>query len=153
MSLKPKFIITLATGCYVGYFPFAPGTLGSLIGIPFVWLLSTFHPVLLVFAILIFIAVSIRIAGEAETIFNQKDSGCIVIDEIAGMLVTFFLVPWSAQNILIGFVLFRIFDIVKPFPIRLIDKKLAGGAGVVLDDVVAGIYANVLLHLFIMLCP
>ena len=146
---KQKIIVFLATGCYVGYIPVAPGTFGSLIAIPLVWFLSRLAPFLSVIVILLFMALSIWVAGEAEKIFNQKDSGCIVIDEIAGMLATFFLVPWSIQNILAGFVLFRIFDIAKPFPIRLIDRKLKGGPGVVLDDIMAGIYANAVLRLFL----
>ncbi len=150
MSFKQKIIVLLATGCYVGYIPFAPGTFGSLIAIPLVWLLSKIALPLSVLAILLFIALSIRIGGEAEKIFNKKDSGCIVIDEVAGMLATFFLMPWSTQNILIGFVLFRVFDIAKPFPIRLIDKKLKGGPGVVLDDIMAGVYANLALRLVLL---
>jgi len=146
---KQKILVFLATGCYVGYIPVAPGTFGSLIAIPLVWFLSRLAPFLSVIVILLFMALSIWVAGEAEKIFNQKDSGCIVIDEIAGMLATFFLVPWSIQNILAGFVLFRIFDIAKPFPIRLIDRKLKGGPGVVLDDIMAGIYANAVLRLFL----
>ncbi|MFH1673266.1 MAG: phosphatidylglycerophosphatase A [Pseudomonadota bacterium] len=153
MSLKQKIIVLLATGCYVGYIPFAPGTFGSLIGIPLVWCLSKLAPSLSVFVILLFIPFSFWIAGEAEKIFNKKDSGCIVIDEIAGMLVTFFLIPWSAQNILIGFVLFRIFDIAKPFPIGLIDRKLKGGPGVVMDDIMAGVYANAVLRLVLLFLP
>jgi phosphatidylglycerophosphatase A len=102
-----------------------------------------------VLTILLVISLFLWVGGEAEKIFNQKDSGCIVIDEIGGMLITFFMVPWSIQNILIGFVLFRVFDIAKPFPIRLIDKRFKGGIGVVMDDIMAGIYANVVLRLFL----
>jgi phosphatidylglycerophosphatase A len=153
MSLKQKIIVFLATGCYAGYIPFAPGTFGSLIAIPLVWCLSKLAPAISVFAILLFIPFSFWVAGEAEKLFNKKDSGCIVIDEIAGMLVTFFLIPWSTQNILIGFVLFRIFDIAKPFPIGLIDRKLKGGPGVVMDDIMAGVYANAVLRLVLLFLP
>ena len=140
-------MVFLATGCYVGYIPLAPGTLGSLMGIPLLWLLSKLAFPFSVLAMFFFILLSLWIGGEAEKIFNQKDSPCIVIDEIAGMLVTFAMVPWSMQNILIGFILFRGFDIAKPFPIPLIEKKLHGGLGVVMDDIMAGIYANVILRL------
>ena len=149
LIFKQKFITCLATGCYVGYVPFAPGTFGSLIGIPLAWLLSRLALPLSILAIFSFIILSCWIGGEAEKVFNQKDSGCIVIDEIGGMMITFFMVPWSIQNMLIGFVLFRVFDIAKPFPIRLIDKRLKGGLGVVMDDIVAGIYANLVLRLLL----
>ena len=142
-------MVFLATGCYVGYIPFAPGTFGSLMGIPLIWLLSKLAVPLSVFTILLVIPLFVWICREAEKVFDQEDSSCIVIDEIGGMLVTFFMVPWSTQNILIGFVLFRVFDIAKPFPIRLIDKRLKGGLGVVMDDIMAGIYANVALRLFL----
>jgi phosphatidylglycerophosphatase A len=149
MTFKQKLIALLATGCYVGYIPFAPGTFGSLMAIPPIWLLSKLAFPLSVLTILIVIPLFLWVGGEAEKVFNQKDSSCIVIDEIGGMLVTFLMVPWSTQNILIGFVLFRVFDIAKPFPIRLIDKRLKGGLGVVMDDIIAGIYANVVLRLFL----
>lgn len=74
-----------------------------------------------------------------------------MIDEIAGMLVTFFLVPWSPGNALAGLLLFRIFDITKPFPVGLIDRKIKGGIGVVADDIVAGFYANAVLRLVLLL--
>ena len=142
-------MVFLATGCYVGYIPFAPGTFGSLMGIPLVWLLSKLASPFSVLTMFFFILLSLWIGGEAEKIFNQKDSGCIVIDEIAGMLVTFAMIPWSMQNLLIGFILFRVFDIAKPFPSPLIEKNLKGGLGVVMDDIVAGVYANVVLRLFL----
>jgi phosphatidylglycerophosphatase A len=149
LTFKQKLIAFLATGCYVGYVPFAPGTFGSLIGIPLAWLLSKLAFPLSILAIFSFILLSFWIGGEAEKVFNQKDSGCIVIDEIAGMLITFSMVPWSTQNILIGFALFRVFDIAKPFPIHSIGKRLKGGFGVVMDDIMAGVYANVVLRLFL----
>jgi phosphatidylglycerophosphatase A len=148
ISPKQKIMVFLATGCYVGYIPFAPGTFGSLMGIPLLWLLSKLAFPFSVLAIFFFIVLSLWVGGEAEKIFNQEDSGAIVIDEVAGMLVTFAMIPWSMQNLLIGFVLFRVFDITKPFPIPLIEKKLKGGFGVVMDDIMAGIYANVVLRLF-----
>jgi phosphatidylglycerophosphatase A len=142
-------MVFLATSCYVGYIPLAPGTFGSLMGIPLLWLVSKLAFPFSVLAIFFFIVLSFWIGGEAEKIFNQKDSPCIVIDEVAGMLVTFAMIAWSMQNLLIGFILFRVFDIAKPFPIPLIEKNLKGGFGVVMDDIVAGMYANVVLRLFL----
>ena len=79
--------------------------------------------------------------------FKKKDSGLIVIDEMAGLLLTLFLIPWSIKTVVIGFFLFRLMDIVKPFPIRRLETTLPRGWGVVGDDVLAGIYANVALRL------
>lgn len=149
--LRQKSVVFAATGCYMGYIPFAPGTFGSLVGIPFVWLMAQFSVPVMILFLFFFIAFAIIVAGEAEKVFRQKDSGFIVIDEIAGMLVTFFLVPWSPGNALVGLLLFRIFDITKPFPVGLIDRKIKGGIGVVADDIVAGFYANAVLRLVLLL--
>ncbi len=93
-----------------------------------------------------FAGFAVWISGEAEKVFNKKDSRLIVIDEMAGFLVTLFLIPWSAKTVVIGFLLFRLMDIAKPFPIRRIESNLRGGWGVVGDDVLAGIYANAALR-------
>lgn len=88
-------------------------------------------------------------SGEAEKIFNEKDSSRIVIDEIVGFQFTMFLITPTVLHIFLGFLLFRFFDIAKPFPIRLCERKFPGGYGVVGDDIVAGIYANIFLLLLI----
>ena len=86
------------------------------------------------------------IAHDAEKILKKNDPGRIVIDEIAGLMVTLFGLPFNAVYALAGFVIFRFFDILKPFPIRLIEKKLSGGTAIVMDDVVAGIFSNLVLR-------
>lgn len=86
-----------------------------------------------------------QVSQEAEKIFRRKDDPRIVIDEVAGFLWTMFLVSPTVRHLLLGFVFFRFFDVVKIFPARLCQDRLPGGWGVVLDDVVAGIYANLLL--------
>ena len=88
-------------------------------------------------------------SGEAEKIFNEKDSSCIVIDEIVGFQFAMFLATPTVLHIFLGFLLFRFFDIAKPFPIRLCERKFSGGYGVVGDDIVAGIYANIILLLLV----
>jgi len=93
--------------------------------------------------------IAVWVSGEAEKLFNEKDSGRIVIDEIAGMSVTLFLVPWTVTSVVMGFLLFRIMDIIKPFPIRRLEHGLSGGWGVVGDDLLAGIYAQVALRVVI----
>ena len=141
-----RFIIWLASGCYSGYFPHAPGTAGTLVGI-LVYLLFSFFPTpvyLLGAAAVFFLAW--WASGRAEGLFAQKDSPKIVIDEIAGYLITMALLPRTTASVIGGFLFFRIFDIIKPPPARFIERRGSGGLAVVLDDVVAGIYANLLLH-------
>lgn len=88
-------------------------------------------------------------AAAAEKILKKKDAAEIVIDEIAGLMVTFIGLPFTLKTVIAGFIIFRTFDILKPFPIRLLEKKIAGGPGVVLDDVLAGLYANLIIRLAI----
>ena len=88
-------------------------------------------------------------AAAAEKVLKKKDAGEIVIDEIAGLIVTFIGIPLTLKTVIIGFIIFRAFDILKPFPIRFLEKKVAGGPGIVLDDVLAGLYANLILRLAI----
>ena len=93
-----------------------------------------------------FIFFAVYIADAAEKILKQKDPSCIVIDEIAGMMVTLIGLPFNPFTVVIGFIIFRILDILKPFPIRNLDERIPGGLGVVADDVAAGIIANLLLR-------
>ncbi|MBF0117655.1 MAG: phosphatidylglycerophosphatase A [Desulfobacterales bacterium] len=143
--ISEKMVIFFATGGYTGYIRYMPGTFGSLIGIPFGFLLSfvKFNIIILI----LFIGLAIWISGQAEKIINTKDPGCIVIDEICGMMVTLLYNHVTIISMLLGFFLFRFFDILKPFPIRLIDKKIKGGAGIVMDDILAGVFANLILRL------
>ena len=140
------FFVFLGTGFYSGYCPVAPGTAGTLVGIGLFWCFSKFTLPLYLITILAFIFLSVWIADGAEKIFQKKDAPCIVIDEISGLLITMTLIPWSWPNVGLGFFLFRFFDILKPFPARWVEKKLPGGWGVVLDDIVAGVYANIVLQ-------
>lgn len=147
MHFSDRLALILATGCCVGYAPFAPGTFGSAAAVPLGYLLSDWQPVAGAAAIVLFIALAIWIAGRAETCLGASDPGCIVIDEIAGILVTFWAVPMNPAVAVAGFVIFRFFDILKPFPIRWVEARFSGGLGIVLDDVLAGVFANVVLRL------
>lgn len=138
--------MALATGLYAGYIPVAPGTFGTVVAIPLCFLLSLFGPLEGVVFVGIFVGVAIWISGQAEKIFQKKDSGFIVIDEMAGFLVTLYCIPMTLENLVAGFLLFRIMDIAKPFPIKRLEADLPGGWGVVGDDVLAGVYANVVLR-------
>jgi phosphatidylglycerophosphatase A len=144
MNFTNKTAVFLATGGYVGFIPFAPGTFGSLIGLPFCFLLAGIQLSAAIIAALLFIALAIWISGVAAKTLKRKDPGCIVIDEIAGMVVTFIGLPFTLTTAFLGFILFRILDILKPFPIRTLDQRLSGGLGIVADDVVAGIFANII---------
>ena len=148
MNFTNKTAVFLATGGYVGHIPLAPGTFGSLIGLPLCFLLAKIQLSAAIIAVLLIIALAIWISNVAERTLERKDPGCIVIDEIAGMVVTLIGLPFNLTTATIGFILFRILDILKPFPIRILDKRLPGGLGIVADDVVAGIFANVLIRIF-----
>jgi phosphatidylglycerophosphatase A len=150
MNFKEKAVMFIATGCFIGKIPFAPGTFGSLLGIlPYFFLSKTSVPVSII-CIIIFIIFSIWIANDAEKILKRKDPGSIVIDEIAGMAVTLIGLPFNVFYVVSGFIIFRVLDIIKPFPIRYIEKRISGGAGIVLDDIAAGMIANVILRMILM---
>ncbi len=146
MNFREKSVVFLATGCFIGNIPFAPGTLGTILGLPFCFILSKTNFSIAVFLTAIFIIFAILIAHDAEKILKKDDPGCIVIDEIAGLMVALFGLPFNVIYAAAGFAIFRFFDILKPFPIRLIEKKLSGGTAIVMDDVVAGIFSNLVLR-------
>ncbi len=147
MNFKDKSVMMLATGFFVGYIPFAPGTFGSIVGLLLCFLLSKTKLSVAILFILIFIFFAIWISNRAEKILKQNDPGCIVIDEIAGIMLTLLGLPFNTISVAAGFVIFRFFDILKPFPIRYIERKFAGGTGIVLDDLMAGVYSNIALRL------
>jgi phosphatidylglycerophosphatase A len=151
MKFRERAVLFVATGFFIGTVPVAPGTFGSLIGLPVCFLLSRLNFLQSVIFILVFILFAIGIASAAEKILKQKDPGQIVIDEIAGLMVTFTGLPFNLKTALAGFLIFRVLDILKPFPIRTLEKRIGGGSGVVLDDVMAGVYGNLILRLVIYL--
>lgn len=143
-------VLFVATGMFAGYIPFAAGTFGSMVGIILYYLaskhLDTHQMLLLLLALLVS---GTYAAGKAENILREQDSSKIVIDEITGMYLTLFFIPFNLINIIICFIWFRVFDIIKPFPISYIDKHVHGGIGIMLDDIVAAIPANLLARLLI----
>jgi len=139
----------ISTFFFAGYFPFAPGTFGSLITLIIIWfLIPGFFYILIPISMGLFL-VSVWSAGRAEEVFG-KDGSPIVIDEVTGMAISLVFVPHQIGCYLAAFFLFRFFDIVKPPPARNAER-LKGGWGVTLDDVVAGVYANLSLHLVLYL--
>ena len=149
MKFRERAVLFLATGFFIGTVPFAPGTFGSIIGLPICFLISQLDIWPSVICTILFILFAIWIAAAAEKVLKKKDAGEIVIDEIVGMVVTFVGLPFTLKTVIAGFIIFRTFDILKPFPIRFLEKKVAGGSGVVLDDVLAGLYGNLILRLAI----
>lgn len=134
-------IMAIATGLYVGKIPKAPGTWGSMAALlPWLFIkdlsLASYLGVILGTFVVGFFT-----AGSAEKILDQADAGPIVIDEIVGIFITLIMAPPHPAAWLLGFILFRIFDIAKPFPVSWFDRHIHGGLGIMLDDVIAGIYA------------
>ncbi len=143
--MKSSSIIFLASGAYTGFSPVASGTVGTLVGVLLYLLLPAQAPILYLFLVLLFIGAAIWLAQQAEIIFDAHDSSRIVIDEIVGFLLAMYLLPAGWGYILAAFFIYRVFDIIKPPPAGRLEG-LPGGFGVVLDDVMAGIYTNLVLQ-------
>jgi len=145
--------VFFATGLYSGYFPVAPGTAGSAVGLVLVWFVTgplwSHSPAQCLVIFTIAFAIACWISDQAEKIFDEHDSPKIVIDEVLGMAATMFGNPLTGVPLLIGFVLFRISDVVKPWPARYFDRQLQNGAGVMLDDLASAIYANIALRIIV----
>jgi phosphatidylglycerophosphatase A len=142
-----SLVLFIASAGFIGYIPFASGTFGSLVGIPLFWLFDGFRQWSIAAYLVIYVLLVIAacwIAGKAEEILREHDSHAIVIDEVVGYLgATLFLAP-TWRHAIVAFFAFRVLDVVKPFPAGYIDANVPGGNGVVLDDVVSGLYANLL---------
>ena len=142
--------LAFVTGLYSGYVPLAPGTAGSFVGLALVWFA---FPHLNVFSqgalTLVLGALAVWLSDSARRHFKKEDPGQIVIDEIVGIFITMIGIPISTGFAATGFVLFRIFDVVKPPPASYFNSHLKNGWGIVLDDVAAGIFANIVLRLIV----
>ncbi len=137
----------IASLFYVGYIPFAPGTFGSLAAFVFVLILKPVSFWLVTLIIICFIA-GVICSNIAENEFGQKDSPKIVIDEFTGYLVSVAFLPLTLGYLISAFFLFRFFDILKPIPISNIERHFHGGLGVMLDDIAAGIFINIILQVW-----
>lgn len=144
-----SFVTCAATWFGTGLSPVAPGTVGTLGAIPLYLALARLPLPLYLATLVPFVFLSAWVAGRAEVLYGAKDPGRIVIDEVAGYLVTMAGVTADWRSVLLGFLLFRFFDIVKVPPARFFDRQVKNGWGVVLDDVVAGAYACAALHLIL----
>ncbi len=149
-GVKKRILEALATGFYLGKIPKAPGTFGTLLGIPAAWLMATYlSPVAYLIGTIIFVLASIVVAELYERLLASHDPKEIVIDEVVGYVIAMTWLPLNWQSFLAAFVVFRIFDILKPGPIRAIDQRVKGGLGTVLDDVAAGLITSVILQIIL----
>lgn len=138
---------TIVSVFYVGHARFAPGTFGSLAGLIIYYLVKD-SVILYGFAIAFLFALGIMFAGEAEKIYGKKDARSIVIDETCGMLLALFLVPYDVKAVVLGFIIFRLLDILKPPPARKVEE-MAGSLGVMMDDAVSALYTNIILQILV----
>ncbi len=148
----PSFLVRFfATGFYSGYAPFAPGTAGSAVGLLIYWIPNFENPVILFAGFVVMFFVGVVVSGKMERSYGD-DPPIVVIDEVVGMWITLLLLPKSIIISIAGFLLFRIFDIIKPPPARNLEA-LKNGWGIMLDDVMAGIYGNLVLQLLVKFIP
>ena len=148
MKRGEKIIVLFSTGLYTGYFPIAPATFSTLtLGIACYLLLSPLNPYLYALLTCIIFVLAVWLSDKSEEIFQKKDCSYIVIDELVGFLITMFLIPPDWIFLTMGFFFFRFFDIVKPPPANFFNNRKKGGLDVVMDDVIAGIYSNLALHI------
>ena len=141
-----RLIMFIATGAWSGYLPKAPGTWGSAVGV-LLWLgLGQLAPAPYLGGVAVLLLIGTLCAGSAEKIVDRSDPGLVVIDEVVGQLIALTMVPARPLPVLAGFLLFRLLDITKPFPAGWLDRHIHGGLGIMLDDVVAGLYALLILQ-------
>jgi len=147
-----RFAVALATVGFAGYSPIAPGTVGSLVGLV-IYLFTSHWPLSWQLGLLAGItAVGTWAASEAARFFGREDPGYVVIDEVAGQLVTLVLTGAGALGAVLGFFLFRALDIIKPWPAAQFER-LPGGLGIMADDLMAGVYANLILQAAVRMVP
>ena len=148
-----RLALAIATCGYVGYAPLAPGTFGSAVGVALFYLVrSTGSTTIEVAVIIAVLLLGLWSATLAEEHFGGLDPGPVVIDEVAGMLITLLLLPVNGLGIFVGFLVFRVLDVVKPWPAARFEH-LPGGLGVMADDTMAAIYGNLLMRGGILLAP
>jgi phosphatidylglycerophosphatase A len=145
-GLLDKLALILSSCFGFGLIPLAQGTFGTLAGLPLAIALAHLGPLAGAYVLFFFVLLALWASARSARALEKDDPAEVVIDETAGLLLTLFLLPATGLNLCLGFVLFRLFDILKPYPIRRLEK-VGGGAGIVLDDLLAGVYGNVCLRL------
>ncbi len=136
----------LAYGFGTGLMPFAPGTFGTLVGVALFWFMASMGAASYAAVVVAMFVAGIFICAQTARDVGAIDPGFIVYDEVVGFLIAMYLLPASLPWIAAGFVVFRIFDIWKPFPIHYIENHLGLGSGIMTDDVIAGVYTLIVLH-------
>ena len=144
-----RWVKLLATFFYAGEMPVAPGTVGSFVGL-LIFLSAAPSPGVCAGLFVLISGLVFFSAGRAEKIFQKKDPHEVVIDEVAGIFPAFFMIPLGLMNLIVGFLLYRALDIAKPFPARRLEH-LEGSYGIMADDLVCGIYTNLILHILLKL--
>ena len=139
-----NFCKLISSVFYIGYFPVAPGSMGSFAAL-FLCFFIKDSPLMMGLSIFICLILGLLTSGRAEDLFGGKDSSEIIIDEFTGMLISLYLLPATMGYVVSAFLLFRFFDIVKPRPIKQLES-LDGGMGIMADDIMAGIYTNLILQ-------
>jgi len=148
-----RLIMAIATGLGLGYLPKAPGTWGTLLALPIHFLIVQLSFQAYVSSLVVIIVLAVLTAGSAEKIMDKPDPSIVVIDEVAGMLIAMIAIPNHPAAWFMAFIFFRFFDIAKPFPINFFDQRFHGGLGIVLDDLMAGLYSLASLQiLWLLLC-
>jgi phosphatidylglycerophosphatase A len=137
----------LAYGLGTGLSPVAPGTVGTLVGVALFWVMAPLPPAVYAAITVALALAGVFICGQTAHDLGLKDPGAIVYDEIVGFLVAMYLLPRDWRWVAAGFVVYRLFDIWKPWPMRVVEKSLGVGGGIVADDIVAGLYTLAVLHL------
>ena len=151
-SKRIDFVALAIATCGVGYLPLAPGTFGSLVGVGLFLLLARVNPLVIIGAILAVTFAGIWAGSRVERVSGRKDPGKVVVDEVAGQMIALFpltlFARWSTAAVILSFILFRFFDIVKPYPANRL-QDLDGGMGIMFDDLVAGVYGAVVVAIYL----
>lgn len=144
----PKFLTRLiSTFFYTGYFPLIPGTAGSLAGL-LVYFLVKNNPSVYIFTLAALLVLGFLASSRSEELIGRKDPSCVVIDEVCGMLLGLLFVPYDVKLVIIAFFMFRLMDTLKPYPVGRLER-LKGGLGIMMDDIAAGLYTNIILQAII----
>ena len=141
--------LILASGFGTGYAPVVPGTVGTLVAIPLWWLCSGLAPVIYGLISLAGFMLGVWVCSRAMSITGEHDNPEIVIDEVVGYFVALAFVPIDTVWVIVSFFVFRVFDVFKPWPINWLDRNVSGGFGVMLDDLVAGVFTAVVVMLLV----
>ena len=138
-----------ACGFGTGLIPKAPGTFGTLVAVPMIAALAWLQTGVQLVCLLVMFLVGVHVCQKVSKSLGDDDPGAVVWDEIVGFCVAMTLVPLSLATLIVGFVLFRILDIFKPWPISWVERKFSGGFGIMIDDMIAGVFCNVVLQVLI----